>query len=58
MEEAKLVRCQKKAAITRHLGTLNHLVAEENIKEVKTKLDKLQNSFKEFENSHYRVRLQ
>ena len=53
MEEAKLVRRQKKAAITRHLRTLNRLVAEENIKEAKTKLDKLQNSFKEFENSHY-----
>ena len=52
MEQAKVTRRQRKAAITRHLGTLDRLIAEEEIKQVKDRLEKISVAFLRFETSH------
>ena len=52
MEKAKLVRRQGKAAITRHLGALKRLVAEEDVEGVQIRLDRIKASFKQFEVAH------
>ena len=52
MAQPKIIRRQKKAAVTRHLGTLERLIAEEDIELVRTKLKQLKVSFGEFEMSH------
>ena len=59
MEQAKLIRRQRKAVITRHLGNLERFVAEEDVEEVVHKLEQLSASFKDFEAAHdvYHVQL-
>ena len=59
MEQAKLVRRQRKAVITRHLGNLEIFVAEEDVEEVVRKLEQLSASFKDFEAAYdvYHVQL-
>ena len=51
-EAAKVIRRQKKAAVTRHLGTLERLVAEEDAVGVQSKLDQVHTSFLDLETSH------
>ena len=51
-DEERVVRRQRKAAITRHLGTLERLVAEEDVDDVKERLDIVKGSFREFEIAH------
>ena len=52
MEQAKVIRRQRKAAITRHLGTLDRLLAEEETEQVKERLEKISVAFLRFETSH------
>ena len=52
MEQAKLIRRQRKAVITRHLGNLERFVSEEDVEEVVRKLEQLSASFKDFEAAH------
>ena len=47
-EAQRVVRRQRKAAITRHLGTLERLVAEEDVDDVKERLDIVKGSFRYF----------
>ena len=49
MEQAKLIRCQRKAVIACHLGNLEIFVAEEDVEVVVQKLEPLSASFKDFE---------
>ena len=51
-DEERVVRRQRKAAITRHLGTLERLVAEEDVDDVKERLDVIKESFQEFAIAH------
>ena len=51
-EAERVVRRQRKAAITRHLGTLERLVAEEDVDDVKERLDIVKGSFRDFEIAH------
>ena len=51
-DEERVVRRQRKAAITRHLGTLERLVAEEDVDDVKERLDIVKGSFRDFEIAH------
>ena len=51
-DEERVVRRQRKAAITRHLGTLERLVAEEDVDDVKERLDIVKRSFRDFEIAH------
>ena len=39
MEQAKLIRCQRKAVITCHLGNLERFVADEDVEEKVQKLE-------------------
>ncbi|XP_076029789.1 uncharacterized protein LOC143018315 [Oratosquilla oratoria] len=52
MEQAKVVRRQRKAAVTRHLGTLCRLIAEEDIAGITDRLDRVRTSYNEFESAH------
>ncbi|XP_076067764.1 uncharacterized protein LOC143040571 [Oratosquilla oratoria] len=52
MEQAKVVRRQRKAAVTRHLGTLCRLIADENVAGIADKLDHVRALFTKFESSH------
>ena len=45
-------RRQRKCAVTRHLGMLERLVAEEDVDAVQSRLDSLKRSFGEFEDTH------
>ncbi|XP_076036814.1 uncharacterized protein LOC143022477 [Oratosquilla oratoria] len=51
MEQAKVVRRQRKAAVTRHLGTLCRLIAEEDIAGITDRLDRVRTSYNEFESA-------
>ena len=51
-DEERVVRRQRKAAITRHLGTLERLVAEEDGDNVKERLITIKGSFQVFETAH------
>ena len=51
-DEERVVRRQRKAAITRHLGTLERLVAEEDVDNVKERLNTIKGSFQVFETAH------
>ena len=51
-EAQRVVRRQRKAAITRHLGTLERLVADEDVDDVKERLDIVKGSFRDFEIAH------
>ena len=51
-EAERVVRRQRKAAITRHLGTLERLVAEEDVDDVKERLDIVKGSYRDFEIAH------
>ena len=52
MAQPKIIRRQKKAAVTHHLGTLERLITEEDIELVRTKFKQLKVSFGESEMSH------
>ncbi|XP_076065162.1 uncharacterized protein LOC143039190 [Oratosquilla oratoria] len=52
MEQAKVVRRESKAAVTRHLGALCRLIAEENVAGIADKLDRVRTFFTEFESSY------
>ena len=52
MEEARIHRRQRKAAITRHLGKLSRLVAEEDVSSVEERLAQIKTSFGQFEETH------
>ena len=49
-------RRQRKGVVTRHLGTLERLVAEEDIDGVRSRLDRVKHSFDEFEDTHNNYR--
>ena len=51
-DEERVVTRQRKAAITRHLGTLERLVAEEDVDNVKERLNTIKGSFQVFETAH------
>jgi hypothetical protein len=48
----KNIRKQRKAAVTRELGNISRFIAEEDIDEVKSREQKLKDTFKRFELSH------
>ena len=52
MEEARIHRRQRKAAITRHLGKLSRLVVEEDVSGVEERLVQIKTSFGQFEETH------
>ena len=52
MEQVKVIRRQQKAAITRRLGTLDRLIAEKEIEQVKERLEKNSVAFLRFETCH------
>ncbi len=45
-------RRQRKGVVTRHLGMLERLVAEEDVDAVQSRLDSVKRSFGEFEETH------
>ena len=51
-DEERVVRRQRRAAITRNLCMLERLVAEEDVDDVKERLDIVKGSFREFEIAH------
>ena len=48
----KILRRQRKAAITRHLGAVTRYMAERNVDAVKTRLATLSKSFSDLEDAH------
>ena len=52
MEQLRSTRRQWKGVVTRHLGTLERLVTEEDSDGVNERLSKMKKSFEEFESSH------
>ena len=52
IDQLRRLRSQRKGVITRHLGTLDRLVAEEDVDSVKERLERLKHAFTEFENVH------
>ncbi|XP_076043748.1 uncharacterized protein LOC143026852 [Oratosquilla oratoria] len=52
MEQAKVVRRQRTAAVTRHLGTLCRLIAEEDVAGITDRLDRVRTFYDEFESAH------
>ena len=52
MEGAKLSRRQRKAVVTRYLGDLSILIAENDSEAVSKKLDRIKGTFREFQKAH------
>ena len=50
--EQKVVRKNRKGAVTRELNTINRFMSEDDIEEVKRRFPAVKDKFKEFENSH------
>ena len=53
VEQRRKVRCQRKGVVTRHLGNLQRLIAEDDVEAVRARLSKLKVVFDECEELHF-----
>ena len=51
-EQKKVVRKNRKSALTREINNVRQFMAEDNVTEVKTRLENVKSKFREFEKAH------
>ena len=55
MEEARVIRNQRKSVLGRHLNTLSRLIVEEDVNGANVRLASMKITFEELEVAHYNL---